>query len=103
MKIGKIVVNKNNEKVFEKEINNTSLSNGRLVASLEGSFILDFPLEKQKLYEINLYLDGEENINLSGVFEDYLFNAGGSDYYDMRGVHHSGIVTLNNSVQFLIV
>lgn len=34
---------------------------------------------------------------------NYAFSASASDYYDQEGVHHSGIVSTNNRLQFGVI
>ena len=106
MVIGKIVVyNFNTEiKVFESDINDISILGGRLYTSIGTTFYANLPLERGKIYSISITgIEGQDDINMAVSFQDYSFSAGASDYTDAQGVHHSGIVSLNNRLQFGLV
>ena len=104
MTIGHITIKKFNETdvLFEIDITDFAVTGGKAFISLTGSFISDLPLVRGNVYSASI--TGEVgNINFDGIFEDYTFNAGASDYYDQEGVHHSGIVTLSNRIQFRMI
>ena len=106
MVIGKIVVYRFNtlNKIFESDINDLSILGGRLYTSIGSTFYANLPLERGKIYTISITgIEGQDDITIPASFQDYSFSAGASDYVDSEGVHHSGIVSLSNRLQFGLI
>lgn len=106
MIIGNIVVKNfnTNELVFESSICDISIMSGRLYVSLDAGYRKDLELVRNSVYKIEIInIQNQENLNFMAYFEDYAFSASASDYYDQEGVHHSGIVSTNNRLQFGII
>ena len=89
---------------YTGSLTNIGIQSGRLFAEISGSFIASLPLTKGGVYRVAATgIEGQSDINLLCIFEDYLFTASGTDYIDGDGVVHTGIAVLNNRFQFSIV
>ena len=105
MKIGTATITDSIGKtVFESGFNNLAISNGRLFIELEGTYYPSIPLDKKQLYKISITGISEmEGKPLNALYEDYIFNAGSTDYMDASGNGHAGVCVLTNQLQFLLI
>lgn len=105
MQIGTIKISDMSDKVILNEgVNNVTVSGGRLFIHIEGNtFLPKLPLQKNQIYQVTF--NGIEGMNqpILVTFEDYVFNAGSTEYIDESGVKHAGACILANQFQFLIV
>lgn len=104
MVIGHVSIKKFNGQasIFESDITSFTVNGGRVYAFLDGSFQPSLPFARGNLYEIHVTGDIGE-MNIQGIYEDYIFNAGASDYVDLDGTYHTGTVTLSNQLQFRLL
>lgn len=88
--------------VFESDITGFSQTGGRIFIDIVSGYQPSLPLSRSNIYSITITIE-DTVIRMNASFQDYIFNAGASDYIDGEGVHHTGIVTLSNRLQFGIV
>ncbi len=106
MNIGNLKINKINQKevIYENNITSFTITTGKLFIEISGSFQKELNLTRGQAYSLSIKnVEGQEDLILSTIFEDYTFVAGSSDYVDIEGIYHSGVVTLNNRLQFLVI
>lgn len=106
MVIGSILVKNFNtdELVFESDVYDVSIMGGRIYVSLGPGYRENLGLVRNSVYKIEITgIKDQETLKFMVYFEDYAFNASASDYYDQEGVHHSGIVSTTNRLQFGVI
>ncbi len=81
------------EAKFSATLTNLGIQSGRIYAEMSGSFMPSLPIERGKIYRIGITdIEGQADISLGVLFEDYLFTAGGTG--------ENGVAVLNNRLQF---
>mgnify|MGYP004522815433 CR=1 FL=1 len=108
MTLGTITVKKfgTDEILFISGITGFTQTGGRMYADIDTGYQSSLPILRGNVYSVTVTIDNSESpmtISNTASFEDYMFNAGASDYVDAEGVHHAGIVVLSNRLQFLLM
>lgn len=104
--IGTLTVTKfgTGETVFTKDFSYLTISSSRIFLEIADSYLSNLPLEKEKIYQVKLSgIEGQSDIIVLALFNDYTFVAGSSDYTDSDGTKHTNVVVLNGRLQFTIV
>jgi hypothetical protein len=104
--IGKLEARRirDNELVYEGDILNLTITGGRVFLQIDGGYLLNLSLQKGQLYALSFKeMDAMEGLALMATFEDYVFNAGATDYVDDEGNRTTGTCVLSNQLQFLLI
>ena len=77
------VKGKDGDVVFSGELNNLTVTGGRAFMQIGGGFIPLMPLQRGQLYTIGFIgVEGMDGVEFTATYEDYVFNAGATDYVD---------------------
>ena len=77
------VKGKGGDVVFSGELNNLTVTGGRAFMQIGGGFIPSLPMQRGQLYTIGFIgVEGMDGVEFTATYEDYVFNAGATDYVD---------------------